>query len=56
MSLTDLKRKLAASLRTPPHEEPLPPDELARPLPDEHDGALEAEDDFEGEGWSFWGV
>jgi hypothetical protein len=56
MSLSNLKRKLAASLRPAPHEDPVPPDELARALPDDDQATSETEDDFEGEGWSFWGV
>lgn len=57
MSLANLKRKLAATLRPPPPEPPPPFDDQAQWVPDEGDApAVDAEDDFEGEGWSFWGV
>lgn len=57
MSLLNLKRKLSRTLATAAPQPPeSPPDPASWPLPDEEPLPTDAEDEFEGEGWSFWGV
>ena len=57
MSLVNLKRKLAWSLRTAPTEPPAPADgQRPWPIREDDEGPFDAEDDFEGDGWTFWGV
>jgi hypothetical protein len=60
MSLSNLKRHLPWTPR--PATAPHPPASSVEqgpqvwPHAEEDRSAAEAEDDFEGEGWSFWGV